>query len=145
MTSTTAPAAVQLVRDVNRAMIAFDLALGTAAILRPDAALRAIGHAPPSDDARELFRRNGPIWLTFAAAHVMAATRGSARDWWAVAWLRGTEVATDPLWSRSPGIRRAHNRAGLKVAGAFNLALALGAAHVARTVARPGTPPEPGR
>lgn len=136
MSASAVSAPVKLVRDVNRAMIAFDLALGAAAILRPDLTLRVIGHVRPSDDARQLFRRNGPIWLTFAAAHVMAATRGSSRDWWAVAWLRATEIATDPLWSGSPGIRRAHNRAGLKVAGGFNLALALGAAHVARSERR---------
>lgn len=120
------------VRDANRAMIAFDLALGSAALLAPDATLRVLGHERPSDDARELFRRCGPIWLTYVAAHVMAARRGEERDWWAVAWLRGTEIATDVVWSRSPAIPRAHSKLALKAAGAFNLALALGAAHVAR-------------
>ena len=62
----------------NRSMIAFDLALGTGALLAPDATLKVLGHAEPSDDARELFRRCGPIWLTFAAAHAVAAARGKA-------------------------------------------------------------------
>jgi hypothetical protein len=123
---------IALVRLTNRGMIAFDLALGTGAILAPDATLRLIGHAPPSDDARELFRRCGPIWLTFAAAHVVAAVRDEPQDWWAVAWLRGTELFTDALWAGSPAIRAPSARAGLRLAGAFNLALAAGAAAVAR-------------
>jgi hypothetical protein len=91
-----------------------------------------LGHSAPSDDARELFRRCGPIWLTFAAAHAVAAVRGEPRDWWALAWLRGTEIATDVVWSRSPAFRRAGARAGLLAAGAGNLAMALGFARLAR-------------
>lgn len=125
----------QLVRRTNTGMIAFDLALGAAALAAPDKALAAIGHARPSDDARELFRRCGPIWLTFAAAHTVAAVRGEGRDWWAVAWLRGTEIATDVVWSRSASVTRPGAREGLWLAGAFNAALALGAARVARSAA----------
>ncbi|HEY8584660.1 MAG TPA: hypothetical protein VIL49_16990, partial [Capillimicrobium sp.] len=91
-------------RGVNRGMVAFDLALGTAALAAPDATLRLLGHAEPSDDARALFRRCGPIWLTFAAAHATAAARGEPRDWWALGWLRATEIATDAVWSTSPAI-----------------------------------------
>ena len=91
----------EMVRSANRSMIAFDLVLGTGTLLAPDATLRVIGHDAPSDDARELFRRCAPIWLTFVAAHVAAEVRGEPRDWWAVAWLRGTELFTDVLWSRS--------------------------------------------
>jgi hypothetical protein len=120
------------VRMANGSMIAFDLVLGSAALAAPDATLRALGHARPSDDARQLFRRCGPIWLTFAAAHAVAARRGEPRDWWAVAWLRGTEVATDIVWSGSPAFQRPGARAGLWFAGAYNLALALGAGAVAR-------------
>ena len=120
------------VRRANRGMIAFDLALGSAALLAPDATLRVIGHDPPSDDARELFRRCAPIWLTFVAAHVLADRRGARRDWWAVAWLRGTEIATDVLWSRSPAITRPGAKLGLRLAGAYNLALAIGAAQLSR-------------
>jgi len=109
----------------NRGMIAFDVALGTGAILAPDATLKALGHAEPSDDARELFRRCGPIWLTFAAAHAAAAVRGEPRDWWALAWLRGTEIATDVVWSFSPGFDK-NARQGLWGAGVFNLGLAIG-------------------
>lgn len=123
------PTVDALVERTNKNMIAFDLALGTGAILAPDATLKLLGHAAPSDDARELFRRCGPIWLTFAAAHAVAARRGSSQDWWAVAWLRGTELATDVLWSRSPGFgRRPLTKQALWFAGAFNGALALGAA-----------------
>ncbi len=108
-------------------MIAFDLALGSGTIFAPDATLRLLlGHDTPTDDARELFRRNGPLWLTFAAAHTVAATRGEPRDWWALAWLRGTEIATDVLWGRSRAFTRPGARAGLWFAGASNLAMALG-------------------
>ena len=119
-------------RRVNRSMIAFDLALGSGALLAPDATLKVLGHRTPSDDARELFRRCGPIWLTYAAAHTMAATRGDKRDWWALAWLRGTEIATDALWSRSPAFSRPGARAGLWFAGAFNLAVAVGFGRLGR-------------
>jgi hypothetical protein len=115
----------------NRFMIAFDLVLGCAAILAPAATLRVIGHAPPSPDAEHLFRRCGPIWLTYAAAHVMAARRGDSRDWWAVAWLRGTEIATDALWSRSTAVTRPGARAALVGAGVSNLSMALGFAWLA--------------
>jgi hypothetical protein len=57
-----------LVRLTNRGMIAFDLALGTGAIAAPEATLRRMGHDAPSQDARHLFRRCGPVWLTIAAA-----------------------------------------------------------------------------
>lgn len=122
----------QLVRFTNRNMIAFDLALGSGAILAPDETLKLLGHDAPSDDARELFRRCGPIWLTFAAAHAVAALRGDSEDWWAVAWLRGTEIATDVLWSGSKAVSRPGAKQGLWFAGAFNLALAAGSAIVAR-------------
>jgi hypothetical protein len=116
----------------NRFMIAFDVALGSAAILAPAATLRVLGHEPPSPDAEHLFRRCGPIWLTFAAAHAFAARRGDARDWWALAWLRGTEIATEAVWSRSTAVTRPGARAALVGAGASNLSMALGFAWLAR-------------
>lgn len=119
-------------RRLNRNMIAFDLALGTGALFAPDETLKVLGHDEPSDDARELFRRCAPIWLTFAAAHAVADRRGSSRDWWALSWLRGTELATDILWSRSHAFSRPGARAGLWFAGASNLAMALGFAYLAR-------------
>ena len=122
----------QTLRLANRTMIGFDLMLGTAALLAPDQTLNAIGHEPPSEDARHLFRRCGPIWLTFAAAHAVAAVRGEPRDWWALAWLRGTEIATDAVWSASPAVGRPGAKAGLWFAGAYNLAIALGFARLAR-------------
>jgi hypothetical protein len=113
-------------RLTNRNMIAFDLVLGSAATLAPKTTLAVLGHDPPSPDAEHLFRRCGPIWLTFAAAHALANRRGEPRDWWALAWLRGTELATDALWSRSPAFSRPGARTGLWLAGAANLAMTVG-------------------
>jgi hypothetical protein len=116
----------QALRQVNRSMIAFDLALGGGALLAPDRTLWVLGHRRPSPDARELFRRCAPIWLTFAAAHALAAVRGEKRDWWALGWLRATEIATDAVWSRSPAFTRPGARLALWGAGAANVAMALG-------------------
>jgi hypothetical protein len=123
-------------RRTNRNMAIFDLALGSSALLAPDATLRILGHDEPSDDARELFRRCGPIWLTFAAAHLIADRRGEPRDWWALAWLRGTELFTDVVWSRSDAVSRPGARAGLRLAGVANLAMAAGFAWMARSRSR---------
>jgi hypothetical protein len=122
----------QALRITNRNMVAFDLALGSAAILAPEATLRALGHDEPSPDAKHLFRRCGPIWLTFAAAHAIAAKRGAPEDWWALAWLRGTEIATDALWSESPAVSRPGAKLGLRLAGAANLAMAAGFAWLSK-------------
>jgi len=119
-------------RLTNRNMIGVDLALGSGALLAPDRTLRMLGHDKPSPDARELFRRCAPIWLTFAAAHTVAERRGEPEDWWALAWLRGTELFTDVLWSRSTAFSRPGARAGLWVAGVANLAMALGFGKLAR-------------
>jgi hypothetical protein len=116
----------QALRLTNRNMIAFDLVLGSAAIAAPVQTLRLIGHDQPSEDATHLFRRCGPIWLTFAAAHAVADRRGFEQDWWALAWLRGTEIATDTLWSLSPALRRPGAKLGLRLAGVANLVMALG-------------------
>jgi hypothetical protein len=112
-------------RHLNRGMIAFDLALGTGALLAPDATLRLLGHAQPSPDTRALFRRNGPVWLTFAAGHAVAAVRGEPRDWWGLAWLGGPELLTDVVWSSSPAIPKRSARVALRAAGVGNLAMAL--------------------
>jgi hypothetical protein len=116
----------QILRLTNRNMIAFDLALGSGALLAPAATLRVLGHEEPMPDAQQLFRRCGPIWLTFAAAHAVAEVRDDPGDWWALAWLRGTEIATDVVWSFSPGFSRPGARAGMWFAGLSNLAMALG-------------------
>ena len=118
--------AERALRLTNRNMIAFDLLLGSATILAPTATLAALGHDPPAPDAKQLFRRCGPVWLTFAAAHAVAERRGAPQDWWALAWLRGTELATDVLWSRSPAFSRPGARAGLWLAGVANLTMAVG-------------------
>jgi len=122
----------QALRLTNRNMIAFDLMLGSAAILAPAATLRVLGHDEPSPDAKHLFRRCGPIWLTFAAAHAVADRRGSPGDWQALAWLRGTEIATDALWAQSPAVSRPGAKLGLYLAGAANLAMAAGFAWMSR-------------
>jgi hypothetical protein len=121
----------QALRDTNRNMIAFDLALGAGALLAPEATLRVLGHDEPSADGRELFRRCGPVWLTFAAAHLVAYRRNRSRDWWALSWLRGTELVTDILWSRSPAFTRPGARAGLWFAGVSNLAMTIGFGYLA--------------
>ena len=120
-------------RRTNRSMIAFDLVLGTSALLAPTPTLRVLGHDEPSVDARELFRRCGPIWLTFAAAHLVAYRRNRPKDWWALAWLRGTELVTDIVWSRSPAFSRPGARAGLWLAGLSNLAMTAGFAYLSQT------------
>jgi hypothetical protein len=119
-------------RLTNRNMVAFDLALGSAAILAPAATLRVLGHDHPSPDAEHLFRRCGPIWLTFAAAHLVAERRGHAQDWWALAWLRGTEIATDAIWAESPAVSRPGAKLGLRLAGVANVAMAAGFAWLSR-------------
>jgi hypothetical protein len=121
-----------VIRLANRGMVAFDLLLGTAAITAPDATLRVLGHEAPSDDARELFRRCGPIWLTFAAAHLVAARRDRPEDWWALAWLRSTEWFTDALWSSSPAVSRPGAKTALRAAGMANLAMSAAFARLAR-------------
>lgn len=121
-----------VLRQTNRNMVLFDLALGSAAIAAPSQTLRVLGHDEPSPEAAQLFRRCGPIWLTFAAAHAVAHHRGEPRDWWALAWLRGTEIATDALWSASPGFSRPGARAGLWMAGAANVAMSAGFAWLSR-------------
>ena len=122
----------QALRLTNRNMIAFDLVLGSAAIAAPAATLKVLGHDEPSPDAKHLFRRCGPIWLTFAAAHAVADRRGKPGDWWALAWLRGTEIATDALWAESPAVSRPGAKAGLRLAGVANLAMAAGFAWMSR-------------
>jgi hypothetical protein len=116
----------QALRLTNRNMIAFDLVLGTGAIVAPELTLKILGHDEPSPDAARLFQRSGPVWLTFAAAHAVAAQRGESRDWWALAWLRGTEIATDALWAESAAINRPGAKLGLRLAGVANLAMAAG-------------------
>jgi len=116
----------EALRLTNRNMIGFDLALGSGALLAPRATLNVLGHDAPSPDAEHLFRRCGPVWLTYAAAHAVAHSRGDPEDWWALAWLRGAEIATDVLWSRSPAFSRPGARGALWFAGAGNLAMAIG-------------------
>jgi hypothetical protein len=130
-------AAEDSLRQLNRGMIAFDLVLGSGALLAPRATLWVLGHDRPRPETEELFRRLGPVWLTFAVAHGLAAARGRPQDWWALAWLRGTEIATDALWARSPAFSRPGARLALWFAGASNLTMALGFGYLASR--RPST------
>ena len=66
------------------------------------------------------------------SAHTVAAVRGDDRDWWALAWLRGTELATDIVWSRSAAFTRPGARAGLWLAGLANAAMAVGFCRLSR-------------
>lgn len=122
----------EVMETTNKVMIGFDTVLATGTLLAPAATLRILGHVEPSPDAAELFRRCAPVWFTFAAAHAVAARRGSDRDWWALAWLRGTELVTDVLWSRSAAFTRPGARPGLWMAGAGNAAMMLGFARLSR-------------
>jgi hypothetical protein len=92
----------------------------------PRATLRALGHAEPVPETEALFRRCAPIWLTFVAAHVIAERRGESRDWWGLAWLRGSEAMTDIVWSLSPAFRRPGARPGLWFAGLYNSGVSAG-------------------
>src|ERR1700722_11767734 len=103
-----------ILRQVNRSMIAFDLALGSGALLAPSATLRVLGHDAPSEDAKHLFRRCGPIWLTFSAAHAVAATRDQPEDWWGLAWLRAPETAAQGVWRASRPVSRPGAKLGLR-------------------------------
>src|SRR6476661_10673102 len=107
-------------------MIDFDLALGSATLVAPRSTLRFFGHEEPSPEVIAGFRRLSWVWLTFAAAHAVADRRGEPQDWWALAWLRGTELATDSLWSRSPAFSRPGARTAMQLAGVANLAMAIG-------------------
>lgn len=122
----------QALRLQNRFMIAFDLLLGGGALLAPATTMKVLGHEHPSPDAEHLFRRAAPIWLTFAAAHAIAERRGEQRDWWALAWLRGTEIATDAIWAESPAVSRPGAKLGLRFAGVANVAMAAGFAWLSR-------------
>jgi hypothetical protein len=122
----------QALLQTNRNMAVFDIALGSGALLAPRRTAQLMfGHDDPSEEALYWLQRSGPVWLTFAAAHLVAMRRGEPRDWWALAWLRGTEIATDALLARSPAISRTSARVGLCLAGVANLAMAVGFARLA--------------
>lgn len=123
----------EAVKTINAFMVGFDLWLGTSTLLAPATTLKILGHDHPSEDAEHLFRRNAPIWLTFAAAHALAAKRGEPKDWNVLAWLRATEWVTDVIWSRSPAVTRPGAKSGLVLAGFANAAMSLGFARMARS------------
>lgn len=120
-----------LLRLQNRVMVGFDLVLGSATLLAPRWTLRLLGHDEPSPEVIAGFRRQSWVWLTFSAAHANAERRGAPQDWWALAWLRGTEVLADPIWSSSPGWRRPGSRPSLWFSGLANSAMTTGFAWMA--------------
>jgi hypothetical protein len=122
---------VDLVRLQNRFMIGFDLALGSATLIAPRGTLRFFGHEEPSPEVIAGFRRLSWVWLTFAAAHANAERSDEPRNWWALAWLRGTEMLADPIWSSSPGWRRPGSRPSLWFSGVANTAMTAGFAWMA--------------
>jgi hypothetical protein len=121
----------QLVRLQNRFMIGFDLILGSATLVAPRSTLRLLGHDEPSAEVIAGFRRLSWVWLTFSAAHANAERNDRPEDWWALAWLRGTEILADPIWSSSPGWRRPGSRPSLWFSGVANTAMTAGFAWLA--------------
>ena len=67
----------QALRLHNRFMIGFDLALGSGALLAPDQTLLVLGHDEPSPDARDLFRRCGPILKQYGLVVIVFLLRYS--------------------------------------------------------------------
>ena len=92
----------------NRAMLAVDVGLGAGALAAPARTLRLMGQANPSDDAVWLFRRCGPVWLTFAAAHALI----------------------EPAWTRSPASGSPGLRTAIAATAGGTLALSLGYAQL---------------
>ncbi|MDQ5831802.1 MAG: hypothetical protein M3550_01930 [Actinomycetota bacterium] len=125
----------RVLRAQSAVMVGLDGALAAGALLAPDRTLRLLGHRKASEDAIWLFRRCAPIWATFAAGHAVAVTRGQERDWWALSWLRATELATELIWSRSPAFTNRGHRAMLVGTGAANLAMTIAYAARSRTTA----------
>src|SRR3989440_12922686 len=110
--------AEQAIKLTNRGMIAFDAVLGTATLVAPRQTLWVLGHERASADAEALFRRCGPIWLTFAAAHAVADRRGRRRDWGGPARPGAAESPTDTAWAPAPpGVTRPGGRAAGVAAG----------------------------
>jgi hypothetical protein len=120
-----------LVRLQNRFMIGFDLLLGSATLIAPRSTLRLLGHDEPSPEVIAGFRRLSWVWLTFSAAHANAERDDEPKDWWALAWLRGTEMFADPIWSSSPGWRRPGSRPTLWFSGVANTLMTAGFAWMA--------------
>src|SRR3954468_1195077 len=112
-------------------MIGFDLLLGSAPLIAPRWTLRLVGHDEPSPEVIAGFRRQSWVWLTFCAAHANAERRDNPEDWFALAWLRGTEMLADPIWSSSPGWRRPGSRPSLWFSGLSNTAMTAGFAWMA--------------
>ena len=120
-------------RRTNRNMIAFDLCWGQAALFAPSQTLRVLGHDEPSDDAKELFRRCGPIWLTFAAAHLVATAETERRTGgrclgFGAPSSQPTSSGRAPPLSRVPAPARGSGSPALS-----NLAMTLGFAYLSET------------
>src|SRR3954466_5631228 len=112
-------------------MMGFGLVVGAAALIAPRWTLGLVGHDEPSPEVIAGFRRQSWVWLTFAAAHANAERRGEPQDWWALVWVRGSEMLADPIWSSSPGWRRPGSRPSLWFSGIANTAMTAGFAWMA--------------
>lgn len=123
----------RILRLTNLIMIGVDIGFGIAALLAPKRTMRFFGHDDPSRDAEHLFRNSAGLWLTFGAAHTVAAARGRSEDWWALAWLRTTEILVNAVWFFSPSVTRLRPRFFLFRATFFNVILALGFRRIALT------------
>jgi hypothetical protein len=106
----------------NRFMAGFDLALGSAALTAAEATLR-LGHHQPSEDALHLFRRCGPIWLTFAAAHAVAAARVTGRTGGRSPGSVGRTLQQMPSGRGRPPFVGGGVRAVMRSVGLANLAM----------------------
>jgi hypothetical protein len=134
-----------MLKLTNWIMIGVDFGFGIAALLSPRRTMRFFGHDNPSPDAEHLFRNSAGLWLTFGAAHTVAAARGRDEDWWALAWLRATEVLVNAVWFFSPSVTRLRPRFFLFRATFFNLILALGFRRIARAGSGAGKPRRQGQ
>lgn len=128
-----------LLKRSNQELIAVDVGFGSAALVAPESTLRLFGQESASEDAVHLFRNIGALWLTFAAAHAVAAVRGREEDWWALAWLRSIEVAMNVVWATSPAVSRPGARKWLLLLSGYNVLVAVGFASVARGRVRIGS------
>ena len=123
----------QALRLTNRNMIAFDLILGSGGDRSPPrrrSGCSATTSPPPTPRASSsaAARSGSPSPPPTPSPPL----RDEPRDWWALAWLRGTEIATDALWAESPAVSRPGAKAGLRLAGVANLAMAAGFAWLSK-------------
>lgn len=89
---------MKLARATTAMMVAFDTGLGAVSIFKPELLEKLLG-LEHDEGGRAMLKRTGILWLTYAAAHCVAYSRGRSSDWAALAWMRAMEVPADPLWA----------------------------------------------